>query len=129
MQAGLGEALVGYRVDADAGPIVVLAAGGVWAELADARSIRLAPVSLEDAREMVREVKALQRFAGRRGQRAADLESLARVIVSLSALAERELLVSEAEINPLLLQEHGVVALDALVYSSSPERDTPRLDP
>ncbi len=118
MAAGLGEVLLGYRVDADAGPIVMLAVGGIWAELADDRSIRLAPVTLEEAREMVGEVKMLRAYAGYRGKRPADLEALARAVSALSQLALDESGIREAEINPLLLREDGVLAVDALVISS-----------
>lgn len=117
MASGLGEVLVGYRVDADAGPIVMLAVGGIWAELADDRSIRLAPVTLEEAREMVGEVKMLRAYTGLRGQRPADLEALARAVSALSQLALDQSGIREAEINPLLLREDGVLAVDALVIS------------
>ncbi|MBV9969015.1 MAG: acetate--CoA ligase family protein, partial [Xanthobacteraceae bacterium] len=57
MIAGLGEVLVGYRVDADAGPMVMLAAGGIYTEIYRDRSLRLAPVDLATAREMIAEVR------------------------------------------------------------------------
>ncbi len=83
MQKGLAEVLVGYRVDVDAGPIVMLAAGGIWAEVARDRSIRLAPVTMETAREMVAEVNALKPLAGLRGKARGDLEALARTVSAL----------------------------------------------
>ncbi len=115
MVAGLGEVLIGYRVDPDVGPIVMLAAGGIWAEVASDRSIRLAPVSVQEAEAMVREVKMLQVFTGRRGQPAADLQALARAVSALSSLAINDDRIQEVEINPLLLRTDGVVAVDALV--------------
>jgi acyl-CoA synthetase (NDP forming) len=117
---GVAEVLLGYRWDADAGPIVLLAAGGIWAEIAQDRSIRLAPVTLQTAREMVVEVRSLKAATGLRGQVAGDLEALAQAIVALSQLAVRpELGVVEAEVNPLLVlpQGEGVVAVDALVLA------------
>ena len=57
MASGVGEALIGYRVDPQVGPIVMLAAGGVLAEVHRDSSIRLAPVDLEEMmREAVGEV-------------------------------------------------------------------------
>ena len=64
MCSGLAEVLLGYRVDAEAGPIVMLAAGGIWAEVARDRSFRLAPVTLEAAHEMIGEVRALKTLTG-----------------------------------------------------------------
>ncbi|MBS0498827.1 MAG: acetate--CoA ligase family protein [Proteobacteria bacterium] len=119
MQKGLGEVLVGYRVDAEAGPIVMLAAGGIWAEVAKDRSIRLAPVTVETARAMVAEVNALKTLAGLRGKARGDLEALARTVSALSQLALKpELRIAEAEVNPLLVlpEGQGVVAVDALVF-------------
>ena len=120
MCRGLGEVLIGYKVDRDAGPIVMLAAGGIWAEVMRDRSIRLAPVGVEGAREMVAEVRSLQTLAGLRGRQRGDLEALARAISALSQLALRpELGVAEAEVNPLLVlpEGEGVLAVDALVLA------------
>jgi acyl-CoA synthetase (NDP forming) len=68
MVSGLGEALVGYRVDRDVGPIVLVAAGGVLTEIAHDRALRLAPVDLATAREMVAEVRGLVPLTGYRGK-------------------------------------------------------------
>lgn len=121
MQKGLGEVLIGYRVDPQAGPIVMLAAGGIWAEVARDRSIRLAPVTLETAREMITEVNALKTLTGLRGKPRGDLEALAQAVCALSQLAlHPDLRVTEAEVNPLLIlpEGQGVCAVDALVYQS-----------
>lgn len=118
MVKGLGEALVGYRVDAQVGPIVMLAAGGVLTEIYRDRSIRLAPVDLETAREMVDEVKAFAALKGYRNRPAGDLEALAAAVSALSQLAlDEEAQVIEAELNPVMVLERGrgVVAVDALV--------------
>ncbi|RZL84540.1 MAG: CoA-binding protein [Rhodococcus sp. (in: high G+C Gram-positive bacteria)] len=118
MVSGLGEVLVGYRVDPDAGPIVMLAAGGELAEIHRDRSIRTAPVSREAALDMTREVAALELFRGFRGREPGDLDALVETIVSLSSIARRPgPAVHEAEINPLLIRPvgHGVEAVDALV--------------
>jgi acyl-CoA synthetase (NDP forming) len=118
MATGIGEALVGYRRDAQVGPIVMLAAGGVLTEIYRDRSLRLAPVVLEEAREMIAEVKAMTALAGYRGRAAGDLEALAGAIVALSQLAVLDgPVVAEAEMNPVIVREAGagVVAVDALV--------------
>ncbi|WP_458757087.1 acetate--CoA ligase family protein [Afipia sp. TerB] len=118
MTSGLGEVLLGYRKDADAGPIVLLAAGGIFTEIYRDRSIRLAPVTLETAREMISELAVSRTLKGYRGREPGDLEALARAIVSLSQLAlDNEHDVADAEINPLIVRRdgEGVVALDALV--------------
>jgi acyl-CoA synthetase (NDP forming) len=116
MACGLGEVLIGYRVDAQVGPIVMLAAGGVLTEIYRDRSVRLAPVTLDIAHEMIAEVKALRALAGYRGKPAGDLDALACALVALSALAA-DPDVAEAEVNPLLVRAagQGVLAVDAVV--------------
>ena len=116
MTTGLGEVLIGYRVDRDVGPLVMVAAGGVLAEIYRDRSLRLAPVDLATAQEMIGEVAAIKALAGYRGRPAGDLDALAKALAGLSQLAGSSD-VLEAEVNPLIVKKkgEGVVAVDALV--------------
>lgn len=114
------EALVGYRVSPAVGPLVMLAAGGVYTEIYEDSSLRLAPVTVEQAREMVEEVKATAIARGFRGGPDGDLDALVDAVVSVSQLALSRPDVIEAEINPVAVQPRGrgVIALDALVRLS-----------
>ena len=118
MISGLGEVLVGYRLDRDVGPIIMVAAGGIFTEIYRDRSLRLAPVDLVTAGEMIAEVRGLTRLAGYRGLPMGDLAALAQAIVALSRLAVLGgPAIQEAEINPLIVRPAGlgVVAVDTLV--------------
>jgi acyl-CoA synthetase (NDP forming) len=121
---GLAEALLGYRISPEAGPMVVLSTGGVLAELFTDTSVRLAPVDKATALEMVYEVRGLATITGYRNAPLGDLEALGDAIVALSRLAESHPEVLEAEANPLQvrLAGQGVLALDALVTSAVPDR-------
>jgi len=114
MIPGVGEVLVGYRVDPDAGPLVLVAAGGIFTEIYRDRSLRLAPVDAATAREMIAEVSGLKALAGYRGKPAGDLDALAQAVVALSQLACDPTII-EAEANPLIVRTQGVVAVDAVV--------------
>src|SRR5690606_31051404 len=116
MARGVGEALVGFRRDPEAGPLVLVAPGGVLAEIRGERALRLAPVDLAEAQAMIAECPSLQALAGYRGLPAGDLDALARAIVAFSELAGDDEVV-EAEINPLIVRAEGrgVVAVDALM--------------
>ena len=116
MVSGLGEVLLGYRVDRDVGALIMVASGGVLTEIARDRSLRLAPIDLATAHEMIAEVRSLMALAGYRGRPAGDFDALARAMVALSQLAD-DASIAEAEINPLIVRPagEGVVAVDALV--------------
>jgi acyl-CoA synthetase (NDP forming) len=116
MVSGIGETLIGYRIDREVGPLIMVAAGGVFAEIYRDRSLRLAPVDLPTARAMISEVKAFATLKGFRGKPAGDLGALARAIVALSQLAlQNDPAIAEAEVNPLIVRADGVVAVDALI--------------
>jgi acyl-CoA synthetase (NDP forming) len=116
MISGIGEALIGYRIDREVGPLVMVAAGGVFTEIYRDRSLRLAPVDLPTAHTMISEVKAFAMLKGFRGKPAGNLDALAKAIVALSRLAlQNDPAIAEAEVNPLIVRADGVVAVDALV--------------
>ena len=114
MEKGIAEVIVGFRRDRDAGPLVMVGVGGILAELGGGHALRLAPVSLDTACEMINEVKAFDVLRGYRNKPKGDLEALARVVQAMSNLACAAN-VEEAEINPLLVKTDGVVTVDALL--------------
>jgi len=118
METGLAEALVGYRRDPVAGPVVVVGAGGILSELYKDACVRTAPVDRKTARAMIAGVRGLAIVAGYRGLPEGDLEALADVIVQVSKLAlDDGRSVLEAEINPVVIKAkgNGVVAVDGLI--------------
>jgi succinyl-CoA synthetase beta subunit len=116
MQRGVGEAIVGYRRDREVGPVVMVGLGGIPAELCGGHALRLAPVGLQTAMEMITEAPGLALLRGYRNRPGGDLEALAQVVHLLSLLACADApTVLEAEINPLIVRTNGVVAVDALV--------------
>ena len=116
METGLAEAIIGYREDLVVGPLVMVGAGGILAELYNDVVLRLAPVDEAGALEMIGQVKGFAVLRGYRGLPQGDLEALARAVAAFSRLA---LLagrpVREAEANPVIVKREGVVAVDALV--------------
>jgi len=116
MESSLLELILGYRLDPMVGPTVMLGAGGVAAELLKDFSLRLAPVDLKTAHEMIEEVRMTRLVRGYRNLPTTDIDELARCIERFSRLALLNgASVSEAEVNPLFVQRDGVVAVDALV--------------
>ncbi len=116
MAKGLGEAILGFRRDAEVGPIVLLGTGGIAAEVFRDVTLRLAPVTEAEAQEMIAEIRGLTPLTGWRGLPRGDLAALARAVAAFSRLAAREE-VAEAEINPLIVgpEGAGVTVADAWV--------------
>ena len=112
------EFIVGVQRDPIFGPVIVAGLGGIFVELFNDVALRIAPVSHEQAHEMLRELRAYALLQGHRGAPAADIEALADTIVRLSQLAVRHAdTVASIEINPLRVfpAGEGVLALDAVV--------------
>lgn len=117
MVSGVGEVLIGFRIDPQVGPVVVLAPGGILAEVYGDSAIRLAPIDKSTALEMIEEVKGLAPLRGYRNLPKGDLSALADALVKLSELALADAPPREAEINPLIVggAGEGVTAVDGLV--------------
>jgi len=116
MEQGVGEVIVGFRRDRDVGPIVMVGVGGILAEIGGGHAVRLAPVDVATAREMIDEVPGFAVLRGYRNRPAGDLEALAQAVHAMSLLGcATAHTVLEAEINPLLVKTEGVVAVDALL--------------
>lgn len=114
------DCMLGLRHDPALGPVVIFGAGGVMAEWLDDISLRLAPVDIQTAHEMVAETKIHKALKGWRGAPAADLDALAAAIAAVSRLANATGQAQDLEINPLrvLPSGQGVLALDALITAN-----------
>jgi len=124
MAQGLAEAIVGYRDDPVVGPLVMVGAGGIFAELYNDVVIRLAPVGEAEALEMIGQVKGFEVLRGYRGRPPGDLAALARSVAALSRLALiKGRPVREAEANPVMVGATGAVAVDALVLLDEQVRE------
>ena len=111
------EVIVGARQDLRFGPIVTFGLGGVFVEAIRDFAVWPAPLTLDEAREMIRRIRGYRILTAFRGRPAADLEALAQVLCQVGqfACAWRER-ICELEINPLFVlpEGSGVVVGDAL---------------
>lgn len=117
MASGI-EMIVGTLRDPYFGPVVLVGSGGVMAELYKDVAIRFAPVTEDEALEMIQETRSAVLFHGYRSAPPADIAALAAVISRISWLAaDHQDLVSEIDINPVFVGPagSGAVVADALV--------------
>jgi acetyltransferase len=114
---GPREVIVGARHDLRFGPVVTFGLGGVFVDAIRDFSVLPAPLTLDEAREMIRSIRGYRILTAFRGRPAADLEALAQVLCQVGQFTctwqER---IAELEINPLFIlpEGSGVVVGDAL---------------
>ncbi len=107
------ELLLGVVSDAQFGPMVVVGFGGVYVEVLGDIAARLAPVTSDEARAMLDELKMAPLLRGVRGATPVDVGALAQTISQFSMMAADVPELAEVEINPLVADANGVVAVDA----------------
>lgn len=112
------DVILGMKRDEQFGPAIVLGMGGVLVEVLRDTSIRVAPIRLSEAMEMIRELSGFRLFDGYRGKPEADVQALAEAIVRFSHFVkqhEHQLL--SLDVNPLRVLDkgRGVMALDTLI--------------
>ncbi|WP_027015078.1 acetate--CoA ligase family protein [Comamonas composti] len=117
------ECIAGVHRDPVFGPVLMFGLGGIHVEILRDSALRVLPVTREDTRAMVRELRAYPILAGARGKPPVDQEALADALYALADFAQRagDTLLS-AEVNPLLAlpaDQGGCMAVDALVIGAS----------
>jgi acetyltransferase len=109
------EMLIGIVRDPTFGPVIMVGQGGVAVEVAADRALALPPLNDALARDMIGRTRIARRLAGYRDRKPADVAALVRVLIALGQLAIDLPEVAELDINPLLCDADGVLALDARV--------------
>lgn len=116
------ELIAGLAEDPTFGPVVVFGRGGTAVEIIDDRALALPPLDLGFAMELIGRTRVSRRLVAYRNVPAADIAGIALVLVKLAQLAADLPAVRELDINPLLADCNGVLALDARVRIA-PERE------
>ncbi len=126
---GAHELIAGLATDPAFGPIVLFGAGGVAVEVLGDRAIGLPPLNEPLARDMIARTRIARLLAGYRDRPAADEAAIVGVLVRLAALAVDLPAVAELDINPLLADAAGVLALDARIRLAAGPRPKPAIRP
>ncbi|MBY0297977.1 MAG: bifunctional acetate--CoA ligase family protein/GNAT family N-acetyltransferase [Methylobacterium sp.] len=109
------ELIAGLADDPVFGPVVVFGRGGTAVEVVDDRALALPPLDLRLAAELIGRTRVSRRLKAYRDVAAADEQAVALVLVKIAQLAADLPEVRDLDINPLLADETGVIALDARV--------------
>ena len=127
------ELIIGGKTDPAFGKVLTVGTGGTLVELLRDASIRVLPVSDDEIREMVRELKGYPLIRGYRNEPPRDEAALLAIIRSAADLFCADASLTEFDINPLILYEKGACAVDARFYrddapvagDAAPERGMP----
>ncbi|MEM3420898.1 MAG: acetate--CoA ligase family protein [Candidatus Hadarchaeum sp.] len=111
------EVIVGAIQDPSFGATVMFGLGGIWVEVLKDISFRLAPLTIEEAKEMIKEIKGYPVLAGIRGTPPADIEAVASLIQKVGQLAYEFPEIAEMDLNPVFVfnEGKGAVAVDARI--------------
>jgi acetyltransferase len=116
------ELIVGIADDPTFGPVVVFGRGGTAVEVIDDKALALPPLDLKLARELIARTRISKLLAGYRNVPAADLGAIALVLVKVAQLAADLAEIRDLDINPLLADQDGVIAVDARIAVAPVER-------
>lgn len=124
------EVIVGSSQDEQFGPVLLFGTGGTLVEVFKDRALALPPLNATLARRMMEQTKIYEALKGVRGRGSVDLEKLEELMVRFSQLISEHPAIKELDINPLLVSETQIIALDArvLVYEAEvADEDLPQL--
>ncbi|MFZ1103354.1 MAG: bifunctional acetate--CoA ligase family protein/GNAT family N-acetyltransferase [Hyphomicrobiaceae bacterium] len=116
------ELIAGMSVDATFGPLLMFGAGGTAVEVVRDTAHALPPLDLNLAHDLMRQTRVWRLLQGYRDRPPADVGAIAEVLVRLGYLVARHPEIRELDINPLLADASGVIALDARVKVEDPAR-------
>jgi hypothetical protein len=117
------ELLLGLAADQVLGPLIVLGSGGIYTEIFAEHTVLLPPVTREAAVAAIQRLRVAPVLNGARGQAAADLDAIADAITAMSALAaELGGMLAGLDVNPLICDPSGVMAVDVLIVRKTGPR-------
>lgn len=114
------ELIVGMSEDATVGPLMMFGAGGTAVEAIADTAHALPPLDMKLAQKLIRETRIYRLLQGYRDRAPADLQAIALALVRVSYLVAAHEAIRELDINPLLADENGCIALDARVRIADP---------
>ena len=125
MIRGHRELVMGLIRDAQFGPCVMFGFGGIFTEVLNDVTFRVAPLEKWDAHEMMEEIRAKKILEAFRGEPPVDRDILAQSLIALGEIGLQNPAIQEIDINPLKVQNGKPIAVDALVVLGEPDDSAP----
>jgi len=112
---GAHELIVGMNLDEQFGPVLLFGHGGIAVEVVNDKALGLPPLNMRLAREIISRTRISKLLVGFRGQPGIDLDALCLTLLRVAQLVIDFPEVIELDLNPLLADHEGIIALDARV--------------
>ena len=107
MVKGGKEMIIGSKLEPGMGPVVMLGMGGIYVEILKDVTFRLAPLTDQEANDMISSIKTKKLLDGVRGEKPSDINKLSECIQRLSQLVTDFTEIKELDMNPVLVMEDG----------------------
>lgn len=120
------ELIVGVTCDAIFGPVILFGQGGTAVEVIADRAVSLPPLNMHLARDLVSRTRVWRLLQGYRDRPPVNMDALCLTLVQISQMIVDIPEILELDINPLLADENGVLALDARIRVARPTGDRSR---
>tara|TARA_Y100001960_G_scaffold331149_1_gene427245 strand:- start:1398 stop:2111 length:714 start_codon:yes stop_codon:yes gene_type:complete len=127
MVSGSREVMIGMHRDPLFGPAVMFGLGGIFTEILQDVTFRIAPLRKKDARDMLRSIRGTKILEKVRGMPAVDRDILCHALMAVGQIALDHPYIEEIDINPLIIRGTRPIAVDALIVLSN--KESKRKDP
>jgi acetyltransferase len=107
------EVIIGVTRDAQYGPVILFGLGGVFVEVISDVVFRALPITLDDAREMIGDLRYAAMLDGTRGAEPVNREALADLLLRVSRIAQLHPQIAEIDLNPVIARADGYTIVDA----------------
>ncbi len=115
------EVIIGGIRDSQFGPAVMFGIGGIFTEIYNDVSFRVAPIERIDARNLIHGLKGSKLLEGARGKPTANLDSIMDVLISVSNLIVEHEAIRQLDLNPVIVYSDSVCAVDSRIIISKSE--------
>jgi acyl-CoA synthetase (NDP forming) len=109
------EVIVGVTKDPQFGPAIMFGLGGIFVEVLKDVTFRIAPITEDEAREMITEVKAYPLLKGYRNSPPVDIAAIVGILLKTSKLAMEHQEIKELDLNPVMVYAKGAKTVDARI--------------
>jgi len=109
---GSKEVIIGFSRDSQFGPLIMFGLGGVYVEVLKDISFRLGPLTMDGARDMIREIRSFPLLRGVRGEPPVNFKAIEDILLTMSQLAQDFPDIQEADFNPVLVNQDQALVAD-----------------